>query len=64
MPENKQMQPFSEKGKIRVLALFIHHENSKRTRTLQKNQISVHFVEQLPLAERAHCVLTLATEQL
>jgi hypothetical protein len=54
MPENKQMPPLSGKGKIRIVALFIHHGNGKRTRTLQKNQISVHFVEQLPLAERTH----------
>lgn len=64
MSENKQMRPFSEKGKIRIVALFIHHENSEWTRTLQKNQISVHLVEQLHLAERMHLVLTLETEQL
>lgn len=68
MSENKQMQSFSQARQgpqlHSILALFIHHEEGAWTLILQKNQISVHSVEQLPLEQNKPLDLTLVTGQL
>lgn len=67
MSENKQMQPFSQEGKVRNSTaswhyLFIRRTASAHVPAEKSNHCSL--VEQLPLTEEKHLDLTLVTEQL